>query len=330
MVYIGIVTYNSRADIPTCLECLNMQTYPNIRITVHDNASTDGTAAWLQQQSSVDDVIVNDINLGFGRAHNAILRRLNVSPEDYYLPLNPDARLAADYVTQLVAGLERHSAGWGIGKLKLPDGRLYSAGHALLWNGYAFNVGHNLSDSAIWDEEREVWGASGAAVLISGALIRDVGVLYDPHLFLYAEDTDLDWRARHLGWDCWYIPSAQAIHPGGAITQEALAIQAVANRYRSVIKNAHGLDLIFRNVPFLTMHLLLRLILSPRMGWLLLRLMMQHVPSALRQRQPLHMSRSEQHYWFQWSNQQATGQPRRFMERLQAWYGKRIRVQREP
>jgi GT2 family glycosyltransferase len=313
-VHIGIVTYNSRQDIEPCLTAVFQQTYPNMTVSIVDNASSDDTVRWLQQTYPTIAVTMNAENVGFGRAHNQIMATIGNA---HYLALNPDAILAPDYVEQLVAALATHQAGWLTGKLLLPDGEhLYSVGHALLSNGFAFNIGYGMLDTPQFNQARQVFGAAGAAVLYSADLIADLGQpFFDEAFFLYGEDTDVDWRSQHRGWNCWYIPTATAIHRGSEANRE-LQTQAVANRYLSLLKNACLVALMTQHIPVILLHLLVRLFITPRQGWLLLRHIVRYAPEQWGKRQTIRHNCERLRKWHKWSRQQPSQQPHTFSQRL--------------
>ncbi len=323
-VQIGIVVYNSVDDLPRCFEGIRQQTYSPIRVTVLDNASSDDSAAWLRRHAPEAQLIASAENLGFGRGHNALMRERRAG--EYYLALNPDVYLLPGYVAALVAALDAdEGAGWGIGKLLLPDGeRIYSIGHALLRGGFAFNIGYGLPDSAAFAQSREVFGAPGAAVLLKAALIEALNPAFDEHIFLYGEDTDLDWRARLLGWRCLYAAEAVALHRGSEPGARRRT-EATANRYLSVLKNAFLSDLLFYNLPMLAAHLLFRIVTTPRLGLYMARLIISGAPASLRQRRRAAVSREAMHTWFAWARQQPTSQPRSFPARLKSFLEHRRR-----
>ncbi len=323
LVHIGIVTYNSSGDLPACFAALNAQTYPTLAITVLDNASQDDSVDWVRNHAAHARLIMSAENLGFGRGHNRILAE---NPNAaYYLPLNPDVRLTPRYIEALVNMLRATGAGWGTGKLLLEDGQhIYSVGHGLRRDGYAINIGYGLPDSGQFDQPREVFGAPGAAPLYTRALITALaldGELFDSDLFMYGEDSDLDWRARRAGWRCWYTPAAVAYHRGSH-AQGWLQVQAIGNRYLSVVKNAFLFDLFIYNLPLIAAHCLLRLLFKPRSG---LQLMKQLVQSALKMRNKRYipqLSRTEMLSWYRWSGKQLTQQPVSWRGRLAAFGGK--------
>ena len=47
-IYVGIVTYNSLSDLPTNLESLKAQKFPQIVVTILDNSSTEEIISWVQ------------------------------------------------------------------------------------------------------------------------------------------------------------------------------------------------------------------------------------------------------------------------------------------
>lgn len=320
LVHIGIVTYNSLDDLPACFAALSAQTYPQLAVTVLDNASQDASAAWVEANAPHAHLIRSAENLGFGRAHNRILSMQPTAA--YYLPLNPDVRLQPGYIAQLVQALQANNAQWGTGKLLMAAGeRLYSVGHALRRDGYALNIGYGLPDSSQFDQPREVFGAPGAAPLYSRALIADIapdGELFDPVMFMYAEDSDVDWRARRAGWRCYYTPSALAYHRGSH-AQGWLRVQALGNRYLSVMKNAYRQDLLLYNLPVLMAHCLLRLLLTPREGAQLVKQLIQRIPNSLAKRQPPRLTRREMHVWFAWSRVQPCTQPQSLRGRFSSF-----------
>jgi GT2 family glycosyltransferase len=326
-VYIGIVTHNSLADLPTLFEGLRSQTYSNTAIIVVDNTSSDASVSWIKANVSSIKLVINPRNIGFGRAHNQILRLCKFQPDDFYMALNPDVILLPNYIARLIETLDMTGAAWGTGKLLLLNGssgqldRLYSVGQALYRNGYGVNIGYNLPDDGTFQQSRAVFGAPGAAAIYSKALIDAVSSdsgFFDETIFMYGEDTDLDWRARLQGFSCWYCADAVAFHRGSN-PSDRMRIEALSNRYISVIKNAFLLDLLIYNLPLIALHIFFRLIFTPRQGLFIANRLIRTLPKTWQKHRKPAVSRHVMLKWFAWSKAQTTGQPRSLVERLQAF-----------
>jgi GT2 family glycosyltransferase len=233
----------------------------------------------------------------------------------------------------LVKVMTETGAGWAGGKLLLkdennqPTGLLYSAGQGIRRDGYVVNIGEGMSDAPVFNQQREVFAVSGAALMIRQETIQAIalnGALFDEQMFLYSEDMDAGWRARLQGWRCWYVPTAVAYHRGGWLDAKRRG-QALGNTYLSVLKNAYLADLVTYNLPLIVINLVVRLILSPSVGWALIRQFVRQAGTGLRQRRAAKISRDEMLKWFRWTTEQPTTQATGLTERIQRYIGKNKR-----
>lgn len=323
LVSVGIVNYNGLHYLPGCLASLVRQTEVELEITVVDNASTDGSFEWLVKNWPGVSLIRNEDNVGFSRGHNQIIQRTHRA---YYLALNPDVVLERDFIVRLAEKAAAHTdCGWVCGKLLTmgPDGtpgnHVYTVGHAILRDGYAFNIGYGEVDTGQFEVPGEVFGANGAAVLYKRDMLLDMqerlGEFFDETMFHYFSDTDLDWRGQLLGWRCCYVPQAVAYHRGdytGAQSNKWLIAHGLGSRYVSLFKNAFAGHLAFYAVPLFTMHCALRVAASPRMGLAMLKQVLQNLGHIREKRaamaQRRRVSRLEMQHWFAWSVRQAREQ----------------------
>lgn len=321
-VHVGIVSYNSAPLLPRCLASLKHQRGVDMRIVILDNNSADNISSVMNRYQRDAIFIRSDKNLGFGGGHNAILRSLRIRDNDYYMAVNPDALPEPDCIANLVKSAHRHSADWVTGKLYRDKAKkiLYSAGHAIFSDGYAFNIGYGIIDSGQYDAPREVFGAPGAAALYRGSMIRRISVngnFFDPGMFMYYEDVDVDWRAQRAGLHCWFEPSAIVCHPGGVFPR-SLEAEVLANRFLSVWKNAGFTDLALYNVPVIFVHLLIRLLVTPSVGLAVVGKLVRGFPEMVRFRMRARVSKGDMNRWFAAALQEAS--------RQSMGYGGRVRV----
>lgn len=248
LVSVGIVTWNSARDLGRCLDGLQQQDYPKLELLLVDNASTDESVHVVEDRFPGVRVMRNARNEGYSRAHNSAI---GASQGNYYLPLNPDVELLPGFITQLVRVLEAHpDCGSATGKFwrrsEGPQQVLDSAGLFIDRRRRQYLRGNGEIDAGQFDRPEEVFGADGAAPLLRRSMLEDTRIrdqYFDEQFFAYMEDVDLAWRARILGWKCWYEPSALAVHdrtfiPGSRRTlPRSIRRGAVRNRYLAILKN---------------------------------------------------------------------------------------------
>jgi GT2 family glycosyltransferase/SAM-dependent methyltransferase len=115
LVSVIVVTYNNLELTKTCLASLDAYThYPNFEIIVVDNASSDGSPAFLEQwvkDGQNRKLILNDDNRGFAAANN---QGLAIAQGDYLTLLNNDTHVTRGWVSTMTRHLQRDP---GIGLL---------------------------------------------------------------------------------------------------------------------------------------------------------------------------------------------------------------------
>lgn len=212
-----------------------------------DNASTDGTGAFLGQVKGPVRVITNAENLGFVGACN---QGAAASRSKYIVFLNNDTAPQAGWLEALIAPLERDpSVGAAGAKLVYPDGRLQEAGGLVFQDGSGWNFGRGDPDpfAARYNAEAEVDYCSGAALAVRRDVFERLGgfdVRYSP---AYYEDTDLCFGVRSLGLRVLYCPRSIVVHfegiTAGTSTASGIKRFQPINRAKFVQKWQKALEL---------------------------------------------------------------------------------------
>ncbi len=210
-VSVLIVSYNGRAYLDTCLASLMAGTRAPDEIIVVDNASTDGTVAWLQRTYPSVICLPQAVNLGFARANNVAIAHAH---GDTFFLLNNDTELAPHTLSALVDALESTLPRVGAAMTTMvfahrPE-TIAVAGIAVSTDGVAHEVGAGAPYNAAIPPY-PVFGPSGGAALFRRAALADVGG-FDPAFFLYLEDADLAWRLRLRRWETIAVPRAVVKH----------------------------------------------------------------------------------------------------------------------
>jgi GT2 family glycosyltransferase len=225
--------------LPECLAALRGQSFDDFEVIVVDNGSTDGSTAFVRESFPEIRVIELGTNYGFAKAMNV---GIEASGGEYVVPLNYDTQPATDWLAELVACMQRHPAAAAAGSktLLMRDERLIDgAGDVMDWAFLPHPRGHGDLDSERFQEEIQVFSVSGAACIWRAAVLQELG-LFDEDFVSYYEDVDLGFRARLLGYECWYAPRSVALHVRGAWSggrSEFAFFHPVKNRWFMIVKN---------------------------------------------------------------------------------------------
>ncbi len=212
LISIIVVNWNGRAFLQECLDSLLAQTYPRREVVVVDNASTDGSVAWLKSQYGTRiTVIENSHNDGFGTGMNI---GFQAATGDFFAILNNDAVAAPRWLEELLTGMFVDPA-VGMCACKVlfaHDPRLInSAGNFLYPDGVSARRGFQELDTGQYDRVEETLFPDGSAALYRKAMLDEIGG-FDEQFFVYSEDTELGLRGWLMGWRCLYIPTAVVYH----------------------------------------------------------------------------------------------------------------------
>ncbi len=233
MISVVIVNYNVRDYLAQALLSLRkaLAKIPH-EIYVVDNASVDGSVAYLRKHFPEVQLIVNRENVGFARANNQALRRVRGK---FVVIINPDTVVQEDTFTTLLQFFDEHpDASAATCKIINPDGSFsVDCRHSIPTPSIAFWKVTGLSrlfpKSRIFgqynltyldpDQIYTVPGISGSFMMIRKEVLDKVG-LFDERFFMYCEDIDLCHRINQEGFKIFYVPTTRIIHYKGESTRK--------------------------------------------------------------------------------------------------------------
>ncbi len=235
---IVIVNWNTKLQLRECLlSIIPAITSPVLclrQCIVVDNASEDGSADGLENLLLPIVIIRNHENKGFAYACN---QGAKAGKSEYILFLNPDFKLFPDSLVKALHFLdEERNKQVGILGIQLVDGNgvihrnvarfptprslfFQMLGLDRLWP-HRF-PSHFMTD---WNhhDSREVDQVTGAFYLVRRQVYEELKG-FDERFFMYFEDLDLAYRAKHAGWKSYYLADAQAFHSGGGASYQIKA-----------------------------------------------------------------------------------------------------------
>lgn len=234
-----IVNWNGRHYLECCLVSALRQTYPDYEVVVVDNASTDGSVAFVQSRFPEVRVLAQAANMGFAAGNNI---GIQATRGPYIATLNADTEAEPGWLAALVAGMEAApDIGMCASKmLFLNDrGRIDSTGIAIDRAGIAWDRDGGRRDKEAGLSPDEVFGPCAGAALYRRTMIERIGGFDERFFYLY-EDVDLAWRARLAGWRCRYCPEARVYHVHAGAGTEGTPLKRyllARNRVLTLIKN---------------------------------------------------------------------------------------------
>jgi GT2 family glycosyltransferase len=216
MVTLVILNWNNAPDTIECLESASLLDYPNYRVLVVDNGSTDGSASRIRTAHADVEIIETGENLGYAGGNNVGVRRALTRRMEYICILNNDVKVAPDFLTELVSALE-DSAGAGIAtplvaEMERSD-RVWALGQEVEWMSGKVMRLHAGEDVSAQQSKAafEVDVASGAAMLVKSEVFEHAGLL-EELFYLYYEEVDWCLRVRREGYRILAVPSSLLWH----------------------------------------------------------------------------------------------------------------------
>lgn len=216
-----ILNWNGKRHLEKFLPSVFTTTYPNAKVIVADNASTDDSLSFLQQHFPHVETLVLKENHGFAKGYNEALRQVKA---DYYVLLNSDVEVTPGWLQPMIALLEGDKTAAAC----QPKIRAYNnnaffeyAGACGGWldvYGYPFARGRIFDvceeDRGQYDSTEEVFWATGAAMVIRSGVFHQLHG-FDEYFFAHQEEIDLCWRTHLAGYKIFCCPQSVVYHVGG-------------------------------------------------------------------------------------------------------------------
>jgi len=221
---IVLVTYNSEKWIANCFKSIFESDFDkkNISIYIVDNNSSDNTLLELETCKGLYSndcaefkIIQSKKNLGFGKGNNIAVKHGN---SDYLFLLNIDTELYTNTLNEIQSEI------------------LSSGNDVVAWELRQFPHEHPKVYDVVTGFT--TWCSAAALVIKRNAFEEVRG--FDKNIFMYAEDVDLSWRLRALGYKLKYIPKAAVKHftyeAGIDIVKPTQYVYSLINHYNLRIK----------------------------------------------------------------------------------------------
>ncbi len=225
-VEVIIPHYRGSGILVRCLDALDRERYPGLRVCVVDNGNGASYIRTLAEAKDHVRVVTLRNNEGYAGGCNA---GLFSSDADYVVFFNDDAVAEQGWLQPLVRLAERDLSVAAIqpkilslsSRSTKPQVFDYAgaAGGMLDRLCYPWCYGRDFrgveDDLGHYDTVREIFWASGVAMFARRAMVADAGG-FDEEFFMHMEEIDLCWRLRLAGFKVMVEPSSVVWHEGGA------------------------------------------------------------------------------------------------------------------
>ena len=227
-VSIIIVNYNTKQLVADCLATVFEKTKDvAYEVIVVDNASTDGSEEYITKRFPNIKWINSGENLGFGRANNLGAK---YASGKYLFLLNSDTLLLNNAIRIFFDYAESHQhekigtlGSWLLDKDEKPNNSFGFFPCAK--NEICYLLGkYQLPSLKDIIEEKEVDYITGADLFIEKRFFEGLDG-FDKNIFMYYEETDLQYRLARRGLSRKIIPGPRIIHlEGGSFENKGLSL----------------------------------------------------------------------------------------------------------
>lgn len=244
---IVILNYNTRELLATYLPSV-VRYSKGCKIVFADNGSNDNSVEYVRSNFPQIEVMSFDKNYGFTGGYNKALKSIDAK---YYCLLNSDVEVSEGWTERPLELLKRNPdiAACQPKLLSHCDKTMFeyagAAGGYIDYLGYPFCAGRIFDtleqDNGQYEQEREIFWASGAALFIKAELYHHFGGL-DENFFAHMEEIDLCWRLKNAGYKIVYTPKSTVYHLGGGTLNKTSV-------HKTYLNFRNNLLLLYKNLP---------------------------------------------------------------------------------
>ena len=216
--------------LPTVIEKSSMA-----NIYIADNASTDNSVNFIEDNFPTVKIIQNQLNEGYAQGYNDALKDLK---EKYFVLLNSDIEVTDNWIEPIINLMEENPNISACQPKILDYNNKDSFEYAGASGGYIDNLGYPFTRGRIFDEiepdnnqyddVKEIFWASGACFFVRADHFNEVNG-FDNDFFAHQEEIDLCWRLKIKGYQIMVHPHSVVYHVGGGTLDDSSPFKTYLN-----------------------------------------------------------------------------------------------------
>jgi GT2 family glycosyltransferase len=247
-IAVVILNWNGREFLRKFLPSVLANSRDVAEIIIADNASTDSSIEFLQDNFPEVRIITNRTNGGFARGYNEALAEVEA---EYFILLNSDIEVTPNWIEPVIQLMESDKT---IAACQ-PKLRSYyerekfeyagAAGGFIDEYGYPFCRGRifqNIeTDHGQYDDVVEIFWATGACMFVRADLYKQFGG-FDKDFFAHMEEIDFCWRLKNGGYKIMFCPDSVVYHVGGGTLPKK-------SSQKTYLNFRNNISLLYKNLP---------------------------------------------------------------------------------
>jgi GT2 family glycosyltransferase len=247
-VAVVILNWNGKRFLEQFLPSVVAHSLSDAELIIADNASSDDSIQFLEENYPDIRIIKNTVNGGFSRGYNDALSRVEA---EYYVLLNSDIEVTADWLSPVIRMMDADAsiAACQPKILSFYDRNSFeyagAAGGFIDKYGYPFCRGRIFmtieKDEGQYNQETEIFWATGACMFVRAKLYHEFGGL-DNDFFAHMEEIDFCWRLKNAGYKIMFCPGSKVYHVGGG------TLPKISWR-KTYLNFRNNLILLYKNLP---------------------------------------------------------------------------------
>ena len=223
LVYVLTLNWNTKEMTIECIHSILSSDYPNFKIVVVDNNSSDGSVIAFKKEFGEEIInLETGENLGYGRGMNFGLTYAAKFNPEYFFIMNNDTKIDPSAISEMVKTAKKYDDNC------LVTGKVYhyDRPNILQYVGSRFvdkkylitkRICKYEIDTGQYDKESERDMIDDIFWLMPAKIFKNVGG-YSPYFFMNAEQADLALRVKDKGYKLIYTPNAKIWHKGSLST----------------------------------------------------------------------------------------------------------------
>lgn len=259
---VGIILINykdyAQRFLAPCRDSLRQQNYPSefINIYIIDNASTPESFGYLKDNYPEANVLARGDG-NYAAANNLGFKQAQADICDYFVTVNMDTEMEANWLSELVLALENNpTAGIAQSKILLfprneedkKNLKINSLGNIIHFLGFGFTSGYGELDHEILGYPEIKGYASGCSYIIRAEVIAKIGG-YNEEYYMYHDDLEISLKAKLAGRKIILAPRSVIYHKYEFKRSTKMIYYMERNRYLTLLTFYPGWLLILIGLP---------------------------------------------------------------------------------